>query len=567
MDELLKQEIFTISIWQLIALIALVIAFVVLFMKANRTPSLKAYFYVLFTIALWLIGKIFKTVSPTVDIRWSFIVLYYLAICLLEVAFLECGYAYYKGRSFRIKTKVFLYLLPLIQFVVILTNPYHHLFYSKYDFYHDSFGSLFYLHVVIEYVYITIGIVLCAIKLRSQFKYKSKGYKYLLATATLGPIILNILYITRVLQKIFYFISFPIIFDVTPIIFTWSTLLFVYATFKYEFFDLSPIMKHEIVHKLDTPICIIDNSGDVLFFNERLNDRFMFNDNPAELLDMIRANRKQLTSGECEPSFDHLFEHAQNFYIYYAKRINSLGGTKFIIVYNNVTSYVLAREKRSSNHQELRRINQELNEQIEILKNTSKVGARNFVARELHDIIGHSLVVTMKLLEVAKLAHQNQEMVVDSLKKARISLLGGIHEIKQVNRRDSHVYTGHMLKKELQATGRKVKDSGLSMAFYFKGEQYKIDEKVYDIIKRVCTELITNTLKHANAQGMLLSCTIHENLILICYMDDGKGVDQLVKGNGISGIETRLSFVDGHARFSTSKNEGFTANITIPVRS
>lgn len=567
MDELLKQEIFTISIWQLIALIALSIAFVVLYMKANRTASLKAYFYVLFTIALWLIGKIFKTVSPTEDIRWSFIVFYYFAICLLEVAFLECGYAYYKGRAFKIRTKVFLYILPLIQFIVVATNPYHHLFYSKYDFYHDSFGPLFYLHVVIEYIYITIGIVLCAIKLRSQFKHKSKGYKYLMATATLGPIILNILYITRVLQKIFYFISFPIIFDVTPIIFTWSSLLFVYATFKYEFFDLSPIMKHEIVHKLDTPICIIDNSGDVLFVNERLNDCFEFDVDSSELLRMIKNNRKQLTSGECEPSFDHLFRHQDEFYIYYAKRINSLGGTKFIIVFNNVTTYILAREKRSVNHQELQQINRELNEQIEILKNTSKVGARNFVARELHDIIGHSLVVTMKLLEVAKLAHCNQEIVLDSLKKARTSLLGGINEIKNVNRRGPHLYTGHMLKKELHATARKVKDSGLSMAFYFKGEQYKVDEKVYDIIKRVCTELITNTLKHADAQRLLLSCAINEDSILVCYMDDGVGTDLLVKGNGISGIETRLSFVGGHVRYSTSKDEGFTANISIPAAS
>ncbi len=568
MDENAKLEIFTISTWQLAAIVVLVIAFIILYMKANRTASLKAFFLVQITIIIWLVGKILKTVSPIPEMRWSFIVLYYFGICYLEVAFLEFGYTYYRGRPFKWKTRLLLYILPTIQFIVVATNPYHYLFYSSYDFYSDEFGMLFYVHVAIVYIHIFIGIILCAIKLGEQFKYKSKGYRYLMATAILGPIILNLLYITRILQKIFYFISFRVIFDVTPIVFTWSLLLFVYATFKYEFFNLSPIMKHEIIHKLDTPICIIDTSGDILFVNEQLNDHFNFKEDPNPILNMIRLNRKQLTSNDYEASLDHPFQYKDKYYLYYSKQIQNIDGIKYIIVYNEVTAYVLAQKQLSDKNHELIIANKSLNKQIEILKSTSKIGASNFVAREMHDILGHSLVVTMKLLEVAKLTYQqNPEMALDSLEKAKTSSLSGLSEMKQVNQGKSEktIYGGRLLKKELDTMLRRVKDSGIEVNFYLKGERQKLDEKVHDITKRVCTELVTNTLKHARANRMLISCNLRCDKVSVYFMDDGVGADELVKGNGLHGIESRLALIKGTVQFTTGKGEGFSANIEIPA--
>lgn len=568
MDAKLKLEIFTISIWQLIAIIVLVSSCIILFMKANRTASLKAFFYVQFTIVLWLIGKILKTVSPNADMRWSFIVLYYFAICLLEAAFLEFGYAYYKGRAFRWKVKIFIYILPLIQFVVIATNPYHLLFYKSFNFYRDKFGMLFYVHTIIVYLYIIIGIVLCGIKLKEQFRNKSKGYRILMVLAILGPVVLNILYITRILQKIFYFINFKIIFDVTPIVFTWSLLLFVYATFKYEFFDISPIMKHEIVHKLDTPICIIDTSGDVLFANQRINDHFHFNSEPQLINNFIMHNRRWLTTDGYRSYINDTFKFGDKYYMYYSKKIQNIGGTKFIIVFNEVTSYIMTRKQLSEKNTELRDANNSLNKQIDILKNTSRIGARNFVARELHDIIGHSLVVTMKLLEVAKLSYKdNKTFAIQSLKNAKSSTINGLNEMKSVNqdKKDNNIYSGRLLKKDIETMLRSVKESGVEAMFFIKGEHQKINEKIYAIVKRVCTELVTNTLKHANAKRLLISCNLLGNSLHLSFMDDGRGAIKLSKGNGLNGIEARLMLIGGTVSFTTYQNEGFCAHINIPL--
>jgi len=87
-------EVATIVLWNFFAFIVNIVAFVIIYMKANKNKSLNAFFIVQFSMMIWLIGKILKTVSPTVELRWFFIVFYYLGICLLEVSFLDFSYIY-----------------------------------------------------------------------------------------------------------------------------------------------------------------------------------------------------------------------------------------------------------------------------------------------------------------------------------------------------------------------------------------------------------------------------------------------------------------------------------------
>ncbi|WP_206459106.1 hypothetical protein [Anaerovorax sp. IOR16] len=64
-------EVATITLWNFIAILVNIIVFAILYMKANRNASLKAFFLVQLSMLIWLVGKVFKTVSPTVGIRWG----------------------------------------------------------------------------------------------------------------------------------------------------------------------------------------------------------------------------------------------------------------------------------------------------------------------------------------------------------------------------------------------------------------------------------------------------------------------------------------------------------------
>ena len=280
MEYITQAKVATISIWNFLAVVVNVIAFAILYMKANKNSSLKAFFVVQLSMVIWLVGKIFKTVSPNAEIRWAFIVFYYFGIILLAVSFLDFSYIYNKGKPMKKKLRILIYLIGFLEFALVFTNPYHYLFYSKYGFWGDDFGKLFYVHVVIDYVFILIGMVLCTKKFNKQIKDKTRFEKHLISFAILAPIVLNIIYISRLLEALFDMLNIQI-FDITPIIYTWSLLIFVYATFKYDFFDLSPIMKHEVTSRLDTPILITDINYNILYSNKKLRSIF---DNPQSII-------------------------------------------------------------------------------------------------------------------------------------------------------------------------------------------------------------------------------------------------------------------------------------------
>lgn len=542
----------TISIWNFSALIIVIIAMVILYVKANRTASLNMFFMVLLAMIIWLIGKVLKTVSPTLDLRWFYTVVYYFGICLLQVSFLEFGYVYNKGVFPKKWIRALLYIIPIIQFIVVATNPYHYLFYSEYTFWGDSFGQLFYVHVTLEYIYLIIGMIYCTNKYRKQVEYKDRLHKYLILSAIIFPLVLNFLYITKYLKKLFVILEWQI-FDITPIAFSISLIAFLYATFKYEFFDLSPLMKQEITHRLDTPILVIENNDNIIFSNKEFNEIFDVDDNYERLKSLIKKN-------------NNIFDFRDRFFSYNKKTIKGVNKNQEIITFLDVTTYELAKKKLHKNNIELNKANEKLEKQIEMLKESSRIGAGNYVTRELHDIIGHSLVVTMKLLEVCKIYYKiNDERVIESLKNAKYSIKNGLKEMSEIKMLGTgKSYNSKKLDNEIKGMLKSVEISGIKVSYFMRGNDENIEEKTFDILRKVTTELVTNTLKHAEATNLFLALNIKPNEIHLNLMDNGKGITKIVKGNGLTGIDSRLELVEGTASYESSIGEGFVCNINIP---
>ena len=552
MGEVLKIEITTICIVHIIAIIISLIFLMIFYMKAKKDYALNAFLVMQASIIGWMVFKIFKTVSPTEISRWWFIVGYYFCACVFEVAFLEFIYSNYKNRPIKKQIRYLLYLISLFQFSWILTNPIHHLFYSRYDFWSDSFGILFYVHTIIEYSFIIVGFIYGCIIFKQRFIGKSYWYKTLIASAIIIPLIFNLLFITKVLHGFMQEIGVPVIFDITPIVFVFSIMVFVYATFNHEFIDLSPIMRYEIVHKLDTPICVLDSGFEVIYVNEKAKS--IFGANAKRILDKTFKNiHKSKQNMQIE---DYIFNIS-------ISKVNTLKETEYLVTLNNITDYKIVEKSIIEEQKELEYKKSELEFTIDKLKQISKAGARNYIARELHDIIGHSLVVTIKLIDVAKLyfdrdKNLSKEAVNDSLS----SIKAGIHAMDNIKQKGKN-YMGIRLKKDIEKMLDRIKLSEINTRLNFKGLYYNLEEKTFDIINRICTELVTNSIKHSQAKEIFISVNIREDGINILYMDNGKGCDNLILGNGLSGIKERLRLIDGTVQYITSDGEGFMSKINI----
>lgn len=461
------------------------------------------------------------------------------------------AYIYNKGKPLNKNIRYAIYAVGVLQLLIVATNPYHHLFYWRYSFWTDDFGILFYVHLVLNYLAVLAGMVLCTQKFKKQIKDKTRLEKNIISFAILAPLIFNLIYITRILESIFIVLNIQI-FDITPIVYTWSLMIFVYATFKYEFFDLTPIMKHEITSRLNTPILITDVNHELLYSNKKFRSIF---DDPIKAIKLAAESKSDI------------IEYNDKFYRCDINQVSKMGNAKQIITFNDITTYQMANNALVSENKALEETNKKLEDKIQLLKQTSHIGARNYVSRELHDIMGHSLVVTMKLLEVSKIDYtENKIKAIDSLKMAKQSVIDGFEGIKNIKEKDiNSIFSSAVLEREIKNMLKNVDASGMKTNFYLRGRNNNIDEKVFDIIKKISTELVTNSLKHADAGNLFLSIVFNEDNVTISLMDNGRGVKDLVKGNGLNGIDGRLALVGGNARYNSDIGEGFNANIMIPI--
>jgi signal transduction histidine kinase len=94
-----------------------------------------------------------------------------------------------------------------------------------------------------------------------------------------------------------------------------------------------------------------------------------------------------------------------------------------------------------------------------------------------------------------------------------------------------------------------------------------MDKNAALAIYRVLQELISNTIKHAEAKKIVIRFCIENNRLVLVYSDDGKGFDAAAvkkTGMGLQNIEARLSMVQAVFTVTTSAGNGIMVRIILP---
>ena len=96
--------------------------------------------------------------------------------------------------------------------------------------------------------------------------------------------------------------------------------------------------------------------------------------------------------------------------------------------------------------------------------------------------------------------------------------------------------------------------------------QYLTLEEPYSThIYRIILELFTNNLKYANASETTLSLSLEADVLTLIYADNGKGVSEFKKGNGLKSIDNRVTLLNGNLKIDIEN--GFNVTIEIPHKS
>lgn len=209
---------------------------------------------------------------------------------------------------------------------------------------------------------------------------------------------------------------------------------------------------------------------------------------------------------------------------------------------------------------ELRRVNSELLATQSLLTENTRIAERVRISRELHDLIGHHLTALSLNLEVASHLTEGKarEHVEQAGSIARL-LLADVREVVSDMRRDDRVDLRNAL--ETLAEGVPELDIHLDIP----EELSQTDPRRAQILLRCAQEVITNTVRHAQAANLWISLIAGDDGLVLRARDDGRGSPDLVPGNGINGMRERLRELGGRLDIATRPGAGFQIKAWLPL--
>ena len=227
-----------------------------------------------------------------------------------------------------------------------------------------------------------------------------------------------------------------------------------------------------------------------------------------------------------------------------------------VSAFSFIISLVAYRQQNAK--EELRMLNTELKATQVLLADSSRINERLRISRELHDLIGHHLTALTLNLEAA--THMTEGKPQNYVKKAHSIarlLLSDVREVVSKFRQSGTLDLGSAVKELLAGL------PGLSVNREIPDEFLVEDPKLAQTILRCAQELITNTMKHSQANHLDVKLERNKNNIVLMVKDNGIGLGNSKAGNGMTGMAERVKLMNGQCEFVSRK--GLTATLTFPI--
>jgi signal transduction histidine kinase len=213
------------------------------------------------------------------------------------------------------------------------------------------------------------------------------------------------------------------------------------------------------------------------------------------------------------------------------------------------------RERRM--REELGAANAELARAHSRLAETSKVEERLRISRDLHDLVGHQLSALAVNLEVA--SHLAEGPAADPVARSRVIAKDLLSDVRQVvgRLREPPV----RLREALADMAVAVPAPRVSLDLH--GELDELGEDEAEVVLRCVQEVITNAMRHAEAENLWITVASSGGELRLSARDDGRGAAQVEVGHGLTGMRERVSRLGGELSWDGA--DGFRVEARLRV--
>ncbi len=445
---------------------------------------------------MWAFLVIFETAAPTLDgkIFWSKAA--YVAALSSPVLFLMFVLRITgRDKYLNIRSIIGLFVVPVLVFILALTNEYHHLIWTGFapisevtnltTYYHGiAFWTGYFGYAYLLLIFASVFLLKFLISQASPFKSQARA----ILLALLCPWLASVLYVSG---------SNPIPgFDLVPLSMIISGTLLAIAVFKSRLLDITPVARETLLETLEEGILVLDRHNRVQDINNSAVQYLAINRK-----NIIGQDFKSVEFGEKEIIDAILNELAnQMVQVKYSKGIKHFSITKQEIKNYPGSKLVIIRDKTTEIKRE---------QELLVEKGRAQESDRlksSFVANLSHEIRTPINVITgfLDVLNQKDIDEKDQAIYVDLLKKSTDRILNTLNDIIEI----SKIEAGQAKLTETQINLNEILDYLYNI--YFKDAQAKglgfkfykdIDDKgALIIIDRpklvtIFSNLIKNSLK------------------------------------------------------------------------
>jgi len=198
------------------------------------------------------------------------------------------------------------------------------------------------------------------------------------------------------------------------------------------------------------------------------------------------------------------------------------------------------------------------------VKTLARTAERERIARDLHDLIGHTFsVITLKAELARKLVDKDLDKAKDEMEQLENISRDALKQVREV-------VTGFRstdLNSELAHAKYVFESNDIHFGYRcddIDSDESLVSESLNKELAIVLKELVTNILKHSGATQVKAEINLEEQSLIMKVHDNGKGFEEQKNvGFGLKGIAERLDKFNGSLKIASSS--GAEVSILIPL--
>jgi len=208
---------------------------------------------------------------------------------------------------------------------------------------------------------------------------------------------------------------------------------------------------------------------------------------------------------------------------------------------------------------ERNRMNRKLRKANEEIEHLATVAERERIARDLHDVLGHTLsVITLKSELAGKLIDRDPQRAGKEIREVEEISRQALSDVRDAIRG----YRSRGLTAELAQAKSTLETAGVAV-HCDASTSIKIPAVQEGVLSMAVREAVTNVVRHAQARTCTLRLDQQNGSCRLEIADDGRGGFQN-EGNGLRGMRERVEMLGG--TLTRESHAGTRLTITVPIK-